>query len=176
MKRLATVSGLTQVLNSVANGITVQDPEGKLVFVNQAAARMMNCESAAEVMQLGAEGILKQVKFFNESGEALKPSDLPGRKALQGHDEPEVTISYVSKWNPQTRWATISARPVYDDEGKLILAVNVIQDITPLKRAEADIKAANDRITQILEEVLEKTAESGNHPMVERRLPKPETA
>lgn len=54
MKRLtASVSRLTQVLHGIANGITVQDPDGRLVFVNRAAARMMNCATPEEAVAKG---------------------------------------------------------------------------------------------------------------------------
>jgi PAS domain S-box-containing protein len=161
MKRLINnVEQLSQVLNSIANGITVQDPSGKLVFVNEMAARMMNCDSPEEALEKGGAEIVKEFKYFNEQDQPVSVADLPGRLALSGVDEPEMIVGFTSKKHPEMRWTSIKAMPIFDADGKVMLAVNVLQDVTRLKQAERELKEANERITGLMEEVLIKQIET----------------
>ena len=61
MRRLASnVENITKVLNAVSTGVTIQDPDGKLVFVNDAAAHIMHCESGAEALKKGSDRIREE--------------------------------------------------------------------------------------------------------------------
>jgi len=156
LKRLiASVDRLTQVLNAVANGITVQDHEGKLVFVNESAARMMHCSSSEEALAKGGMAILKEFVFFDVHGRPLDPKQLPGRRALQGEPEPSVIVGYSWKGKPNSlRWTAIKALPIKDEAGKVLLSVNVLEDVTDQKRVERQLKEANARVTKLLEQTL----------------------
>jgi PAS domain-containing protein len=155
MKRLLKSTALLeQVLHGVANGLTIQDPSGELVFVNEAAARMMNCRSPEEAVRKGGLAIAQEFTYYDTSGKPLKVTDLPGRLALSGKAEPEMTVGYTSAAHPKMRWTTIKSMPIIDDDGQVILAVNVLQDVTTLKEDEIRLKEANDRITKLLEQTL----------------------
>src|SRR5262249_42551186 len=125
-----------------------------LVFVNQAAARMMHCASPEEAIQKGGAGILAGFDFRDETGRPVKVADLPGRRALQGVEEPEMIVSYTSRQHQDVRWTVIKAMPVFNAAGHVMVSVSVLQDITDLKLAEQRLKAANDRITRLLEQTL----------------------
>lgn len=155
MKQLLTsLTQLNQVLHGVANGITVQDATGKLVFVNQAAARMMNCASPEAAVEKGGAGILKGFKFYDEHMRPITPADFPGRHALQGVREPEMLIAYTTDDKASLHWTIVKAMPVLDEHGQVTLAVNVLQDVTHLKETETRLKEANARITKLLEQAL----------------------
>ena len=156
MERLITnVAQLDQVLHGVANGITIQDPAHKLVFVNRAAARMMNCKSPAEAVKKGGAAILEGFKFYNEHGRPIRLQDLPGRRALAGVEEPEMIVGYTSTKHEGIRWTSIKAMPVFGENGQVSLAVNVLQDMTQLKETERQLREANARITRLLEKALQ---------------------
>ena len=156
MKRLiATVDGLAQVLNAVANGITVQDPEGNLIFVNESAARMMHCATPEDALAKGGRDIVADFDFFDEHGRKFDPANLPGRQALRGISEPSMIVQYFRRDTPDdVRWTAIKALPVKDEEGNVILSVNVLEDITAQKRVERQLKEANARITKLLEQAV----------------------
>jgi PAS domain-containing protein len=167
MKRLiANVERLTQVLNAVANGITVQDHEGKLVFVNESAARMMHCSSSEEALAKGGMAILEEFDFFDLHGRPLDPKHLPGRQALQGVPEPSVIVGYLWRGKPDSlRWTTIKALPITDEEGKVLLSVNVLEDVTEQMRVERQLKEANARVTKLLEQTLTVDDSNSNGPV-----------
>lgn len=155
MQRLISdIDQLNQILHGIAHGITVQDPSGKLVFVNRVAARMMNCAGPEDALRKGGAKIIEGFKFYDEQGRAIPVAQLPGRQALQGVEEPEMIVGYAAPHYEGMRWTSLKAMPVVDTEGKVILSVNVMQDITKLKETERQLKAANDRITKLLEQTL----------------------
>lgn len=157
MKRLIdNLEQLNQIFHALANGITVQDSKGRLLFVNQKAAEMMNCKTPEDAIAKGGLEIVKDFKFFSENGKLLEVTDLPGRLALQGIHESEMIVRYASDKFPKMRWTSIKAAPIFDTSGKVVLVVNVLQDITELKGAESRLKEANKRITKLLEDVLTK--------------------
>jgi hypothetical protein len=95
---------LTEVLNSVADGITIQNAQGQLVFVNAAAAKMMGFATPAAAIKAGALKIIAGFRFADEHGRPIPPDDLPGRRALKGEEEPAMVVSYTSPQHPGQRW------------------------------------------------------------------------
>lgn len=65
-----------------------------------------------------------------------------------------MTLSYTSRSDNTTHWVTVKAVPIFDHLHNVILAVNVMQDITQLKETERRLKEANDRITKLLEQAM----------------------
>ena len=61
---------------------------------------------------------------------------LPGRRALAGERPPPLTVRYRQPRERRGRWSRVQSTPVFDDDGAVRLAINVIEDITDLKRAE----------------------------------------
>jgi two-component system, sporulation sensor kinase A len=151
----ANAQQLVQIMHAIADGITVQNASGQLVFVNQAAATLMGFKTPDEVLKLGGQAIAATFKIFDEQGQPLSLQALPGRRVLQGIDEPEIVVGFTSKNHPTIRWAAIKALPIINSAGTVELAVNVIQDITHLKQTEFDLREANERVTKLLEQTLE---------------------
>lgn len=156
MNRLTSDAGhLTQVLDAVANGITIQDTSGRLVFVNQAAARMMGFASGDDAIAKGGAGILAEFEYYDEHGRPMKPDEFPGRLALQGQAEPKKIVGHRRRGSHKTlSWTAVKALPVKDEAGHVVLSVNVLEDITAQKYVESQLKEANARITKLLEQTL----------------------
>lgn len=152
---VASISNVTRVLNAVASGIVIQDPDGKLVFVNEAAAHIFLCESPEDAMRKGAKAIAEEFDYFDEHGNKMDWDKVPGRQALLGIDEPKRLIGYSKhKDTKKIRWTSVRALPIKDDSGKIILAVTVMEDISDLKSTERRLKDANARVTKLLEQTL----------------------
>src|SRR4029078_670744 len=74
-------SYLEDILLAVADGITVQDQSGNVIFANEAAAKMMGFETVAELVNTPAAEIIKNFQIFDEAGVPFPVYELPGRKA-----------------------------------------------------------------------------------------------
>lgn len=127
---------LMAILQSVADGITVQDPSGRLLFANQAAARLMGFDDVETLLNTPLENILKKFVYFDESGKPFPSENFPGRRALNGASEPSAVIQYRCNGTAQEFWSLVKSRPVINQNGRVDMAVNVFHDITDLKHLE----------------------------------------
>jgi PAS domain S-box-containing protein len=127
---------LQVILEGIADGITVQEPSGRVVFANTAAARASGFNSPEEFLKASIPDILDAYDFYDVEGRPFDLDTLPGRRALNGELNPEVTVHLRNKKTSEERWTLIRATPVFDDTGQVSLAVNFFQDITERRRAD----------------------------------------
>lgn len=127
---------LEAILQNVADGITVQDTTGRVVYANLAAARTMGYASVEALLQAPLLEYEKKFDITDEEGRPLSPAVLPGRRAIQGEQRPELRIRAIDRQSGQVSWGVIKSTAIYDAEKKPILVVNVIQDITQFKELE----------------------------------------
>ncbi|HSC91223.1 MAG TPA: GAF domain-containing protein [Gaiellaceae bacterium] len=127
---------LEVILRDVADGITVQDRQGRLVYANDAAARTLGLASSAELLAIGGAAVLERFELIDETGEPLPVERLPGREALAGVPEPERLVGYRARATGDERWALVRATPVFDDDGAVELAINVFHDVTARRRTQ----------------------------------------
>jgi PAS domain S-box-containing protein len=128
---------LAVFLDHVGDGVTVQDPSGRLVYANVAAARALGFASAAELLAAPVAEILGQFALFDEEGRPFPIENLPGRRALQGEPESAVTLRFRIQETGEERWSIVRSSPVTIAAGNVVYAVNVWQDVTAQKRAGA---------------------------------------
>jgi PAS domain S-box-containing protein len=131
-----TESQLEAVLGNLASAVTVQAPDGRLVYVNQAAAEMMGCASPDEVLATPVQRVMDRFVMLDERGEAFDLTDLPGRRALAGEEPEPRIVHWVVKATGDERWSLTKATPVRDDQGEVVLAVNIIEDVTEARMVE----------------------------------------
>jgi PAS domain S-box-containing protein len=127
---------LAAILAGVAEGITVQDASGRLVFANELAARLCGFASAEEFVAVPPAEILHRFQIFDESGAPLDPDRLPGRLALHTGAVPEVLVRFRVVATGEERWSLVSATPILDAQGQPHLSVTIFRDITERRRAE----------------------------------------
>jgi PAS domain S-box-containing protein len=124
-------------LDHVGDGVTVQDPSGRLVYANAAAAQALGFASAAELLAAPVAEVVGRFALFDEDGQPFPVEKLPGRRALQGEPESAVTLRFRVHETGEERWSIVRSSPVTDAAGNVLYAVNVWQDATAQKRAEA---------------------------------------
>jgi PAS domain S-box-containing protein len=128
---------LTAVLSTLTEAVTVQHTGGALIYANEAAARMLGYASAQELLATPIEAIVNAYESTNEDGSPVRTEDLPGRRLLAGEREPApLVVRVVDRRTGRVDWRVSKASGVYDAGGELKLVVNVIEDITEVKRAE----------------------------------------
>jgi PAS domain S-box-containing protein len=127
---------LEAILEGVADAVTAQSADGQLVYVNDAAVRLLGFASAEELRAAPPAAILEHFDARDETGAAVPLERLPGRRALAGEWPEPLTVRFRSPGAGEERWARLLARPVFDDHGAVRLAINVIEDITDIKREE----------------------------------------
>jgi PAS domain S-box-containing protein len=127
---------LDVVFRRVADGITVQDPAGNLVFANDAAARMVGAASVEELLATPPEKVLAAFSLVDEHGEPLPADELPGRLALRGLEVGPRLVGWRSRDSGEERWSMVASTPVRSEDGRLELVINVLRDVTESRRQE----------------------------------------
>jgi PAS domain S-box-containing protein len=108
-----------------------------LLFANDAAAELLGYPSREELVAASLDEVMERFEFLTEDGRPFPLDELPGWRALRGHED-EAVIRFRSKATGQERWLALKATPIFDQDGRVRMAINVIEDITPHKRAERE--------------------------------------
>ena len=108
-----TSAELRVILEGVAEAVAAEDPEGRLVYVNAAAAQLLG-DADALGTRLGIPAEL-----------------LPGRRVMTGASAEPLVVRHPGG----SRWSRVKASPVLEHGGAR-LAISVIEDITEIKQAE----------------------------------------
>lgn len=124
------------ILEGVADGITVQDKRGNLVYANRAAARLMGYPSAQAALAAPLQEIMSKFELLDEDGSPFPLEKLPGRRVLAGEPGAEALIRFRIKESGEERWSSVRSRPVLKEAGKAELAINIFQDVTGMVWAE----------------------------------------
>jgi phosphoserine phosphatase RsbU/P len=119
---------LTQkVIDSLAEGVIVSDPEGRLLMFNPAAER---------ILSIGLKDVpLAQWSslygFYRPDMRTRMPSEeLPLARALRGEVVDDCEIYVRRDGGPDGRWIGVSGRPMIDAHGQVVGGVATVRDIT----------------------------------------------
>ncbi|MGI8689273.1 MAG: ATP-binding protein [Thermomicrobiales bacterium] len=127
---------LSAFLQSVSDGILVQDRSGAIVFVNDAGARLCGFASAAEMQATPIGDVLDRFGLFDENGQPFPVADLPAQRVFGGMPAAETVLRTRVRGSHDERWSMVNATPVLDAEGTVQFAVSVFRDLTEQRRAE----------------------------------------
>jgi PAS domain S-box-containing protein len=134
---LETIEGqLTAALSTLAEAVTIQHSGGALIYANEAAARMLGYASAQELLAASIDEVVDRFVTTNEDGSPLRMEELPGHRVLMGEEPVPHVVHTIDRRTGEEGWRMTKASGVYDRDGNLKLVVNVIEDITQVKRAE----------------------------------------
>ena len=127
---------LQEIIAGLADAVTVQDPGGRLVFANKAAAELLGYESPEQLIAAEPAAIMDRFEMLDEDERPIPVEQLPGRRALSGEEPEPLTVRFRPAAGGRERWSRVKARPILNDDGTVRLAINVIEDITDIKQAE----------------------------------------
>jgi PAS domain S-box-containing protein len=160
---------LASILRTVEEGITATNPEGRLLFANDAAARAAGLDSADELVALTAEKRASLYEVFDADGARVAPEDLPEAKALAG-SESSATVRARPRSGEWERWLALRSTPVLAPDGTVELVVNVTRDITQETAARREAEASRSRISLLLE-ATEQLSQTLDYEELLRRVP-----
>lgn len=128
------------ILKNIADGITVQDPQGKLIFANKVALKILNIPDLETLLKTPPPDLLTNFEILDENGEMFNINNLPGRQALHGKIEPSVILNYRYKKTGEEKWAEVKSTPVFDKNKKVKMVVNVFRDITQNRKSTESLQ------------------------------------
>jgi PAS domain S-box-containing protein len=135
---LQRLDGLQQaVLSNLAEAITVEDADGRTVFANQATAELVHLDRAEQITDAEPGEVASGFLFLDEQAREVSLDQLPGRRLFRGESPEPMLVRNIVRATGEERWLIIRSSPIRDpDNGSVLLAVNVYEDITEVKRVQ----------------------------------------
>jgi PAS domain-containing protein len=128
---------LTSALDALGEAVTVMASDGWIVYANDAAVSLLRAGSREELLNAPPGGVMARFAVFDEHGRALDRTQLPGYRLLHGATEaPPLLVRNVVLATGEERWLLNKATLVHGDGPQGASVVNVIEDVTAIKRAE----------------------------------------
>jgi GAF domain-containing protein len=125
------------ILGAVDAAVTVRDRHGRMVYANQAAANLLKLPDPEAVLAHAPGGLMARFDVYTEDGEPVDLAGLAGTRLLMGESAPEaMVVRNVVKATGEERWLLNKATAVVGPDGEILMAVNLIEDITETKRHE----------------------------------------
>ena len=125
------------VVDALAEAVTVTDAAGSIVYANDAAVRLLRVDGVDELVERPPGEIMARFAVYDEEGVALALEDFPGSRLRRGEcDAPPMLVRNVVRATGEERWLLQKVSALRDPEGRLLNVVNVIEDVTTVKRAE----------------------------------------
>jgi PAS domain S-box-containing protein len=129
------------ILRGISDGITVQEAGGRLVYVNEAAARLSGYESAAEMLAAPIDNLLGRFELMDEEGHPITRENFPGARVMRGEDVGgESIIRFRIVATGEERWSSVRAIALPGPDGSPGFIVNTFRDITERKEDERRLR------------------------------------
>ncbi|MBV9231383.1 MAG: PAS domain-containing protein, partial [Chloroflexi bacterium] len=125
------------ILQGVADGIVVYAPDSRIMYANEAAARMTGSASIRDMLAVSQPGIVNRYEIIDERGQPFPPFQLTHKRVFAGEPEAQAIIGYREAGSTQPeRWSFLTSRPVWGEGGEVAMVVTIIHDITERMRIE----------------------------------------
>jgi PAS domain S-box-containing protein len=131
---------LAIITRASADGITIQDTTGRIVYANDAAARLSGYADARSLLDAPLEQVVGNFEILSEDGLPFPLDRLPGRRILAGEPEAEAILRVRAVGTDQDEWRYVRSTPMQDEAGHVRFVVNVFHDVSDLKRTEEELR------------------------------------
>ena len=132
------------ILAGIADSIIAQNPDGRIVYANEAAAKLLGFATAPDLIAAAHQaldsGAPNTMAFFDEDGQPLPIDKIPSRRARQGIASSPALLRFRMAPKAKERWVIAQAKPIFGAEGKVSLVISMAQDITELKEKEETVR------------------------------------
>lgn len=132
---------LTSIINSMSEGLSVIDAEGKTLFHNPVLLEIYG----KDAVSLHADDWQQQFNISAMDGSAFNYADLPAIKVLNGAREATADMIIRQADPSKPKIIRVTARPMVNEAGTTQTVVCISSDITPHKQAELRLRFATQQ-------------------------------
>ncbi|MCX5811871.1 MAG: PAS domain S-box protein [Proteobacteria bacterium] len=131
------------IFENAIEGIFQTTPDGRVLSVNPAQARMMGFDSPEEVIKAFTD--MARQHYVNPEDRTKYAETMAKEGFIKGFE------TQLRRKDGGAMWASINARTVRNDNGDILYYEGSIEDITERKHAEIELKKAEENFRNIFE-------------------------
>ncbi len=151
----ANVGQLRAVVDSMAEGVIIADPQGNVVSVNAGALRMLELRTGEELLGRNLREFATAFEWRRPDGSPLSQRETPLARMLRGELFTDLVARVKNLRTGDELIESYSARPVRGPEGEITLFVVTVHDVTAERRAEEAIQKSERRYRLLFEQLVE---------------------
>jgi PAS domain S-box-containing protein len=129
-------AAFTEVLDILAEAVTIRDRDGSIVYANRAALESMGFETLDQLKSRSSRSIMDDYLVEDEHGRPLTLEDVPSVRLMRGRPADPLLMHTVHRATGEAKWQVLKTTPIPDKAGTLVAAVTLIEDVTAVKTAE----------------------------------------
>jgi signal transduction histidine kinase len=163
---------LRAVLEQLPLGVGVMEMNGAWTLANPLMDRHV-----PKAMPSTLPDRVQRWRAWDEGGNLLPPKDWPGQRALRGEAVVPGLEMLFRTDEGEERWMRVSTAPLRDEQGQIIGATAIIQDIDEIKRAEQalrdserQLRELNERLESMVERRTSELLKAQQHMAQQQRL------
>jgi PAS domain S-box-containing protein len=128
--------GFGEILDALAEAVTIRDPHHHILYANRAALSSMGFASLTEMQRQPPHAIFDEYLVHDEHGHELTMDSIPSVRLLAGEPAEPLVLRTIHRTTGELRWELLKAAPLHDADGRTVAAVTIIEDITRERVAE----------------------------------------
>jgi serine phosphatase RsbU (regulator of sigma subunit) len=125
-----------QVLDVLAEAVTIRDGADHIIYANRAALDDMGFATLAELQSRAPGEIMSDYDVLDEFGRPLLMDDMPSVRLMRGDPAEPLLIRTVNRSSGALQWKLLKAAALCNDAGHTVATVMIIADVTESKNAE----------------------------------------
>ena len=138
---------LEAILRAISDSVVVTDVTGRVVYANDAAARLLGMGSAQELLDTPLETLAAKFNAIDERGmiynwPGAQPAPIP-KQSAEGR-----VLRFRNKAEASERWLVVNCATVRDGEGRTHLNITSAYDFTERKQAEDALRKSEEQLRQ----------------------------
>ncbi|MDW7772413.1 MAG: PAS domain S-box protein [Desulfobulbaceae bacterium] len=144
--RLAQLNG---IIEQMTEGLIIFDPAGNLLEANPAALHLHGFDSV-ESLRRNLHELTDIFEVLDLKGNRLPPEEWPIGRILRGEKVTSYEVMIRRRDTGNTWYGSFGGAPILDKEGRMLLAMNMMSDITERKRMEDSLRQSEERYRALI--------------------------
>jgi len=137
---------LRSVLDTMAEGLIVVDADRQVLYINEAAARVMGVPAPQYKVALAE---LHGVKVYRPDGSEVPPDQRAGPTTFREGKPLRNRLERLVSATGQSRWLSVNTSPLFrEGETRPYAVVSTLSDVTSHVEAEQRLRTVNEELEQ----------------------------
>jgi PAS domain S-box-containing protein len=129
------------ILEGVSEPITARDPQGNIIYLNQAALATLSWDDRQTMFRDHPQGIPPHMVVVDEQGAVIDRQHLPHARIRAGEGDVIIEVLGLPQPDRSTIWLRTQATAIRSADGELTMVLTINEDITVQHEREANLRA-----------------------------------